>query len=350
MIEIGTEVELFHPRDLVWRALTDQTLLAKWFAEAAPAPERLVLRTAELPGFDADLELEVLELRAPERLALACREGKRRSRVTTTLVPTAHGCRMSVHEALEQGDWDAARRDRREEHHQQAVGVRLPAILDWLAFQQVDLRRAEGDLTAELPIVRTPTRSGRRRAMLIGALTTVLLAGGVTAWAARPEPTAARPLPESSPLVLPSARNSTPPATPSRTAPAASRSIGRPSPTPSLSATRTASPTRPPAAALTARYETVSDRVFGYRGQVVVSNPGSAEKPGWTVTVTLASGATVSSVNGADWEQDGSVVTFTGAPLPAGQSATVRFDVRDPDLRAKTPDGCTVDGNPCTGL
>ncbi|MFE9690261.1 SRPBCC domain-containing protein [Micromonospora sp. NPDC005806] len=350
MIEIDTDVELFHPCGLVWRALTDRTLLAKWFAEATPAPERLVLRTAELPGFDADLEVEVLESRTPERLVLRCREGEQRTGVTVTLLPTAHGCRLSVHEALEQGDWDAAQRDRREEHHQQALAVRLPAILDWLAFQQIDLRRAEAGLTAELPIVGMRARSGRRRAVLIGALTFVVLAGGVTAWAARPEPTMADPLPESAPLVMPSARNSTIRATPSRATPAASRSSARPNPTPTASPTPTSSPSPSPAGALTARYETVSDRIFGYRGQVVVTNPGNAEKPGWTVTVTLASGATVSSVNGAGWKQAGNVVTFTGAALPAGESATVRFDVRDPDVRAKAPDACTVDGNPCAGL
>ncbi|NES39201.1 ATPase, partial [Micromonospora sp. PPF5-17] len=170
MIEIDTDVELFHPADRVWRALTDPALLAKWFAEttsAPDAPERLLLRTAGLPGFDADVEVEVVRRQPSELLVLRWREGRRRSLLTATLVPAGHGCRLTVHESLEQGEWAA---DRRLEHHQQAIGVRLPAILDWLAFQHIDLRRAEGGLTAELPVIRRRTGAGRGRAVVLGGL------------------------------------------------------------------------------------------------------------------------------------------------------------------------------------
>ncbi|MET8837496.1 cellulose binding domain-containing protein, partial [Micromonospora sp. NPDC004540] len=134
-----------------------------------------------------------------------------------------------------------------------------------------------------------------------------------------------------------------------RATPSASRRSVAPDPTPSASPTRAPSPSPSPAAPLTASYETVSDRVFGYRGQVVLANPGSAARPGWAVTVTLGDGATVGSVNGAEAKQDGTVVTFTGTALPAGGSTTIRFDVRDPDLTATGPEGCTVDGAACAG-
>lgn len=352
MIEIGTDVELFHPCDLVWRALTDRVLLAKWFAEVTPAPptpDRPVLRTAGLPGFDADVCVEVVRRQAPELLVLRWQEGDRRTRVTATLTPTGHGCRLTVHETLEHGDWDAGAR---AEHHQQAVGVRLPAILDWLAFQQVDLSPAEGGLTAELPVVRARTRAGRRRVAVIGALGVVALAGGAAVWAAtRPTAPPRSAAPEATPLVVPTGTSQPTRAIPSRRTPATPRASASASvtaePTPTVAPTRTPGPSRPPAVPLTGSYRTIADRVFGYRGEVVVTNPGSTARPEWAVTLTVGSGATVSNVNGAQWTQDGQVVTFTGTAVPAGGSTSFRFDVRDPDPLASSPEGCTVDGGPC---
>jgi hypothetical protein len=94
----------------------------------------------------------------------------------------------------------------------------------------------------------------------------------------------------------------------------------------------------------------VSTRLFGYTGRVEVDNGGGAAAKDWTVVVTLAEGGTVSQVNGAEWRQDGQVVTFTGAPVKAGQSRTFTFEVRDSDPRTREPEGCTADGDPCAGL
>lgn len=350
MIEIGTEVELFHPVDRAWRALTDRALLAKWFAEVAPGPDGLTLRTAGLPGFDADLAVEVREMRAPQRLALSGREGERLLRLTAALAPTAHGCRLSVRETLERGDWDEAQRARREEQHQQALSVRLPAILDWLAFQQVDLRRAEGALTAELPVVRPDRRTGRRWALVTAGLAGLALAGGAAVWVTRPTPEPPQPLPEAAPLVMPSARSRSAAPRPSRTGAPAARGSRAAAPTSSAPPSRTASPRPAPTATLAAGYRTVTDRIFGYRGEVTVDNAGKVASAGWTVTVTLGDGATLGNVSGAEFTQDGRVVTFVGAALPAGSSATFRFDVRDPDPLRAAPDGCAVGGTPCAGL
>ncbi|MEU3453430.1 SRPBCC domain-containing protein [Micromonospora sp. NPDC006766] len=365
MIEIGIDVDLFHPAEMVWRAVTDPALLAKWFAEGTPQadqPDRLLLRTAGLPGFDADVEATVVERRAPALSVLDCREGATRTRLTLGIVPTGHGCRLRVHEVLVDGEWDAERQARRTEHHQQAVTVRLPAILDWLAFQRVDLRRAEGGLTAELPVVRllgdVRTRTGRRRAGVIGGcLACLALAAGAAVWLTRPAPRIPEAAPQSTPLLLPTATSPTPRSTPSRTAPAAARSSDAPSPSPSPSSSSTPPPTPTtepsgsptPTVPLAARYQTVVDRMFGYRGEVVVSNPDGTEKSGWAVVVTLGAGATISGVSGAEWQQDGQVVTFTGPVVPAEGSTTFRFDVRNRDLRGtKAPEACTVDDSPCS--
>ncbi|MFU8850784.1 SRPBCC domain-containing protein [Micromonospora sp. SL1-18] len=356
MIEIDIEVDLFHPPDMVWRALTEHALLAKWFAESAPQadqPDRLLLRTAELPGFDADVEATVVERQAPERYVLDCREGDRGTRLTCQIVPAGHGCRLSLREVLVHGEWDTDQRARRSEYHQQAVTVRLPAILDWLAFQRVDLRRAEGGLTAELPVVRllgdVRTHAGRRRAGVIGGgMACLALAAGAAVWLTRPAPRLPEATPQSAPLLVPTPTSRTPSAAPSQTAPTAARSSDAPTPAPIHKPTRTSSATRTPAARLSARYQTVADRGFGYRGEVVVTNPGSTAKQGWAVVVTLGEGDAINSVNWAEWRQDGRVVTFTGPAVPAEGSTTFRFDVRERNPRVKAPEACTIDGSPCS--
>ncbi|MDO3685933.1 SRPBCC domain-containing protein [Micromonospora sp. C28ISP2-4] len=353
MIEIVTEVDLFHPPARIWRALTERALLAKWFADSAPGSDRWVLATAALPGYDGDTEVETVEVRASDRLVVRCREAGRATRLACDLTPTAHGTRLSVREVLEEGDWDA---DARAEQHEQAVTGRLPAILDWLAFQNVDLRRAEGGLTAELPVVRLlgddQRRPGRRRVLLAaGAVTLIAAAAGATVWATggEPPPAPAAPVPTTS-LVMPSSATPSARPTTARPTPSASRRSASPSPTPSPTPSRTPSPTPSTVvvAPLSATYETVTDRVFGYRGEVVLRNPGPAPRPTWAVTVTLHDGATVGSVSGAEATQDGPVVTFTGAALPGGESATIRFDVRDPDPSHNAPAACTTENTPCT--
>ncbi|MCZ7437813.1 SRPBCC domain-containing protein [Micromonospora sp. WMMC241] len=350
MIEIATEVELFHPPARIWQALTERALLAKWFAESTPQDDRWMLATAALPGYDADTEVEVVELRAPRRLVVRCREAARATRMACDLTPTAHGARLSVREVLEEGDWDA---DARAEQHERALTGRLPAILDWLAFQEVDLRRAEGGLTAELPIVPllVPRRDrSRKRALLAaGAVTVLAAATGAALWATRDTaPAPAGPPPSAPPLVMPATTTASPRSTTARPTPSPSRRSASPSPSPSRSPSRTPSPPPSPAAVpLTATYQTVTDRVFGYRGEVVLRNPGPAPRPEWTVTVTIGDGATVGPVDGAEAAQDGSVLTFTGTALPANGSTTIRFDVRDPDPLHNAPESCAADGTPC---
>lgn len=357
MIEIDNEVGLSHPADRVWRALTDRELLARWFTEVemvAGARGRLLLCTAGLPGFDAAVDAEVTERREPELLALGCDEAGRRTRLTCAITPTLDGCRLSVREILEHGAWPAEQRARREEWHQQTLTVRLPAILDWLAFQQVDLRRGERGDTARLPVVEAiaDPSAGRRRPVLIAVLAGAVLAAGLAAWAVLPtgrQPAAGSDL---APLPVPSAAtgetrpqraavSARPRTITASTAARPSRSATTPSRTPTALA--------PPDAGVTARYRTASTRIFGYTGEVVLDNYGVARAKGWTVVVTLSKGGTVATANGAEWRQDGQAVSFTGPPVPAGGSRTFTFDVRDADPLTKAPEGCTIGADPCAG-
>ncbi|MER7335824.1 MULTISPECIES: SRPBCC domain-containing protein [unclassified Micromonospora] len=360
MSEIGTQVDLFHPAARVWHALTDRELLARWFTEVEPkagTPNRLLLYTAGLPGFDAAVDAEVTQRQEPELIVLRCLERGRRSRLTCAVTATAEGCRLSVREVLEHGDWADEQRERREECYQQALTNRLPAILDWLAFQQVDLSRSEAGMTAEIPVTEVfddeATPAGRRsRPLLVAGLAGAALAAGVAVWAVLPaEPdraAAPAPVPAPTATTIPSSSpRSTLSARPTRTA---TPDATRPSRTPSARPSRTPTSAAPSEPAVTARYETVSTRLFGYTGEVVVDNSGGAAAKEWTVVVTLAEGGTVSDASGADWRQDGQSVTFTGPPVKAGQSRTFTFEVRDSDPTAKEPEGCAVGGDPCGGL
>ncbi|SCE71635.1 Activator of Hsp90 ATPase homolog 1-like protein [Micromonospora coriariae] len=364
MIEIGAQVDLSHPPDRVWLALTDRELLGRWFAEAdvADVPDRLVLHTAGLPGFDANVEVEVTERRVPELLTMRCDEAGRLTEVTCVVTATKQGCRLAIREVTTHGTWSAEQHDPREQQLRQALTVRLPAILDWLAFQQVDLRRGDAGMTAELPTIGAlgegPARARRRRRMVVAVLAGAVLVAGLAAWvilpgepdsAAAPPPAAPSPAPSSS-SVAAVAPTGTPRATPSgRPSRTAASATARPSRTPTAkpSPSLASVPAPPP---LTANYRTDSSRLFGYTGEVVVANPGGAPVADWVVVVTLAEGSTFDDVDGADVERDGRTLTFTGSAVPAGGSKTFHFDVRDGRPNAREPEGCTVGGNPCAGV
>ncbi|WP_328347948.1 SRPBCC family protein [Micromonospora sp. NBC_00421] len=363
MIEIGAQIDLLHPADRVWRAVTDPALLARWFAEAEVhpgQPGRWLVHTAALPGFDTDVEAEGVNRREPELIVVRCHEGARTSLLTCAVTPTGAGCRVLVRETVEHGDWPAEQGARREECYRQALAGRLPALLDWLAFRQVDLRQDSAAPTAVLPVAlmadvgRTPAR--RRATGTVAGLGATALALGLAGWVLLPgEPPAD---PGSSPASPPVGSTATP--RPSRSAaavrptpsstPTTTPSSARPSRTPSAAPSRTPAPTPPAVGALDARYETVSTRVFGYTGEVVVDNPGGTPAADWTVRVTLPRGSSAAEVSGADWQQDGQSVTFTGPAVPAGGSQVIRFDVRTADPVTKAPAGCTVDEHPCAGL
>ncbi|MET8357674.1 SRPBCC domain-containing protein [Micromonospora sp. NPDC005171] len=363
MIEIGAQVDLSHPPERVWLALTDRELLGRWFAEAETVEgvaDRMLLHTADLPGFEANVEVEVTERQEPDLLVLACDEAGRLSELTCTVTATKQGCRLELREVSTHGAWSAEQHEPREQQLRQALTVRLPAILDWRAFQQVDLRRADGGMTAELPLIGVRGRAGRkprRRRTLVAVIAGAVLVAGTTAWVTLPPDSkpAAAPAPTvtASPTVTADRTAAAPPAASSaRPSRSTASATTRPSRTPSAKPSRTpasAAPPPPPAPVV-ARYETDSSRLFGYTGEIVVGNPGGAPVADWAVVVTLAEGTTVDDVDGANWRQDGRTITFTGAAVAAGGSRTISFDVRDSRPKAREPESCTIGGQPCAGL
>jgi hypothetical protein len=87
----------------------------------------------------------------------------------------------------------------------------------------------------------------------------------------------------------------------------------------------------------------------GYRGKVTVTNRGAGAASTWEVTLSLPAGQEVSTVEGAAFRQEGTLVTFTpsSGSLQGGQSVTFTFDV--PGLLAGEPTGCAINGRPCEG-
>jgi uncharacterized protein YndB with AHSA1/START domain len=77
-----------HPRELVWRALTERALIAEWLMEndfVAEAGARFTLRTDPGPGFDGIVHCEVLALDPPTRMRWSWRGGPIDTEVTFTL-------------------------------------------------------------------------------------------------------------------------------------------------------------------------------------------------------------------------------------------------------------------------
>ncbi len=99
MKSIRREVTYPHPPALVWRALTDPTILAQWLMESTIEPRvghRFEFRTKPRPGFDGIVRCEVLECDPPRRLVYSWGGGpaKSPSTVAWTLVSTEGGTRL----------------------------------------------------------------------------------------------------------------------------------------------------------------------------------------------------------------------------------------------------------------
>ncbi|MEQ4300337.1 SRPBCC domain-containing protein [Plantactinospora sp. B6F1] len=362
MTEIRTTVELRHPPERVWRALTDRDLLPKWFGSVEPRPtsiSRFELRPADLPELDELIVIELVEVDRPHRMVLRWPEEGQPTRLECELTPTPEGCRLTVVQSDDEEPWLPADPSGREERYRALLDTRLPAVLDWMAFREVDLP-APTQIIPAVPAGRTwPGRRSRRR--LGAALAVLALAAGAVVVAAG----LARGRGDGGPSTAGAAASARPSASAGATAPVSPTPSGgvtpvRPSrpartgatPRRTTSPESAANPTTPGRPRLTARYSTLSSRLLGYQGEVVVTNDGDATATRWTLVVTLAGGAQVASATGAEsYRQEEQQVTFTGAPLRANRSATIRFEVaRDTTLTQKRPTSCAVDGQPCAGL
>ncbi|MEJ3741850.1 cellulose binding domain-containing protein [Actinomycetes bacterium KLBMP 9797] len=349
MSEIRLDVELEHSPERVWRALTDERLLPQWL---------------DLPGFDPVSQVELTGRDEPRRLAMLWGNQELHTRLTWELSATDDGCQLLLRQTCVYGEWDDEFRDELRAAYGPVLNERLPAVLDWLAFGEVDLTAPELRDTADeaptailTPVILPPPRRGRRRGSLLVVAVGVALvvAGAGLIFLIRPDGAgdAVAGTPTSGGGTTSSASASAVPAAPEpgRADRAARSSSPSVSPTRSQPGPPENATTTPAAAApdLNARYATVQTRLFGYRGEITLANAGRATAQNWTVTVTLTDGARVTSASGASYTQNDTTVTFTGSAVRAGQSAAFQFEVTgDTRIEDRGVTSCQVDGTPCT--
>ncbi|WP_329110477.1 SRPBCC domain-containing protein [Micromonospora sp. NBC_01699] len=386
MTDIRTEVDLRHPVDRVWRALTDQQLLEKWLGATDLVPEDgapFELRPIGLPALDGAVNGAVVEVDEPRRLVLRWRESGVRVLVAFELTDTEDGCRLTLRQSGTDGHWTAEQDEQRQHDLDQLLAGPLPAVLDWLAFRELDFtsETPTTDAAAD-PTVDGATPGGtwadgapadggperHRRRLAVGLIAAAIVLGGTMVVIAVIRPlgptTTAAPRVSATPSGVAGSGPAGPAAgaVPSAAGAPAVTATGSAPVSPSVTptaATPPASPTAggPPAGNaplpgrpnLDARYARASNELLGYTGEIVLTNSGTAEATGWSVTVVLHGGATVTGSPGADHDQKGRTVTFTGAAVPAGGSARFTFQV-NAALSERQPESCRVGDRACAGV
>jgi len=373
--EIHAQVDLDHPVELVWRALTEPPLLARCCAETDLRPRvgaafrlRAPSGEAALAGFDPTTLAEVTAVDPPRKLVMRWRSEQLQTLVTWDLEPVAGGCRLVVTQIGFLGVRGTERRAALKATYERLYGERLPAVLAELA----------GGPRAVLP----PLAPGAARAarlssvpagrwLAVAGVAAVIAAVGTALSGVLPsrtaDPVEARPgasraplapagQPSSGEIALPpassvpgTARSTT--ARPATPAPApAPVGEGTPVPPAPGAAPSAAAPvaTLPGPAVLGATYRTISGGVLGLlsRGGITVSNSGGSTAPAWTVVVTLP---VVPAAATAPFEADGRTVTFSGGPLAAGAAVEFTYDVLV-NLGEPRPSACAVNGAPCDGF
>jgi uncharacterized protein YndB with AHSA1/START domain len=338
--ELRLDVDLSHPRGRVWRALTDEDLLNRWFQPISE--DGLVTPTDELPSFGT-FEMETLVSDPPLRLVWRWRGEDFSSEVEWTLTTVGDGCRLALRQTGFLGTSEVFRRNELFSGYRMMLNDRLPAVLE---------RLAEGAPDADRLVPRSEPEPDNRRVRmlsLIGAAVLAVLcasAGGVWITSRGGGPLTgvnsgyglgSGSQPGIGPLDLGSP------------SPEASR---RPGSSPSGTPSPRGSGDRPgssvgPAGEPTASYKTIA--LLGLGGfDTEVTVRGDAHTK-WTVVLTMPDRTTVQnrSPELVSLAQDGTNVTVT--PVSTGGDAT--FTVRFPALLAlgKAVSACTIDGRPCSG-
>jgi uncharacterized protein YndB with AHSA1/START domain len=99
---ISFELELQHPPEKVWRALTDPELLAEWLLpvvdrklELAPGTA-FTFKTQPYPNWDGTVNCRFVEIEPQRKLSYAWTVPFLDTVVTFTLAPTESGTRLSL--------------------------------------------------------------------------------------------------------------------------------------------------------------------------------------------------------------------------------------------------------------
>lgn len=97
---LSFELDLGHPPEKVWRALTNPALLAEWLLPVAGLElERgatFRFQAPPKPGWDGTVNCRLLEIEAPKKLSYAWVVGDIDTVVTFTLEPRRPGTRLTL--------------------------------------------------------------------------------------------------------------------------------------------------------------------------------------------------------------------------------------------------------------
>jgi uncharacterized protein YndB with AHSA1/START domain len=97
---ISFELELPHPPEKVWRALTDPALLAEWLLPVVDLKlepgAAFTFKTQPYPGWDGTVSCRFVEIEPHRKLSYAWTVPFLDTVVTFTLTPTASGTRLSL--------------------------------------------------------------------------------------------------------------------------------------------------------------------------------------------------------------------------------------------------------------
>jgi uncharacterized protein YndB with AHSA1/START domain len=97
---IAFDLDLKHPPEKVWRALTDPVLLAEWLLpvidlKLEPGAE-FTFKTQAYPGWDGTVNCQLVEIEPHRKLTYTWTVPFLDTVVTFTLTPTASGTRLSL--------------------------------------------------------------------------------------------------------------------------------------------------------------------------------------------------------------------------------------------------------------
>ncbi len=100
---LSFELELKHPPEKVWRALTDPELLQEWLlpvvSGAVDVGQAFVFQTQAFPGWDGRVDCEVIAAEKPHLLRYAWRVPFLDTVVTFMLTPTSSGTHLRLEQA-----------------------------------------------------------------------------------------------------------------------------------------------------------------------------------------------------------------------------------------------------------
>jgi uncharacterized protein YndB with AHSA1/START domain len=97
---VSLDLDLHHPPEKVWRALTEPALLAEWLLPVVDLRLEpgavFTFRTQPYPGWDGTVNCRVVEIEPQRRLSYTWSVPFLDTVVTFTLTPTASGTRLSI--------------------------------------------------------------------------------------------------------------------------------------------------------------------------------------------------------------------------------------------------------------